>query len=689
MRLQSVLGATGSAIAQDSETTTAVATEATALAEVVDYFDKDKFSVRTVVCPFKGVVDYEPGDITCGALAVPENREKARPRTIEIHFTKIHAKKPEDWDATERGEWVKRDDPIIYLTGGPGVKAQGYVNRLKEHGVRETRDLYILEQRGIGWSSDFCPTYGLFDPAVSNTPDWDQYQRAGLVASEACFAAARAARVDLSGYSSIENARDVEALRRALGIDAWNVWGISYGSILGQAYLKQDPSGIRAAVIDAIVPLQQDITFHNIARYYDRVLTILADACKDDADCIKSFPDFKARLEAAILKTSMAPIEIDAIDTELFPTGKAYFFQDFVGGAAFVLFYEQDNYASLPAFIDSYIRLFEEGNHDALKVLTAGGAGALDISQGMYNAIACNDNWFDAMAKSMTEDFSDYPALSMIFGDPALIEEQQELCRRYGMEPRDASDYSAVETDIPTLIVEGQMDPITPPPLAQAILPGFENGRYVEFPFAGHGPTRSVDCAGEFLTRFFDDPQADLDMSCPESMTAPDFVGPLLETNLIARVGAMAAEDEKQLAIPGLWIGAASLTLLFALLIYTVAPIARLINGTPALPTSGARPLAWLTALLGVAAIAGIGYGAYASYEANEFLLLVGLLGWTRWFAIAGLVSGIVGLALLWRTVKARMSERLPVGVLAGLFLTAISGVALATFLIVWGPRPF
>ena len=201
----------------------------------VDYFDKDSFKTRTIVCPFKNEVDYEPGDVSCGLLEVPENREKARPRKINLHFVKLAAREPDDWDAEEKGEWRKRDDAVIYLTGGPGAIASYYVGRLKDHGVRDTRDLYILEQRGIGFSDDFCPLYSNFDPAASNTPDWDQYQRAGLDALEACFAAAKASKVDLSGYSTIENARDVEALRRALDIDSWNVWGISYGSVLGQA----------------------------------------------------------------------------------------------------------------------------------------------------------------------------------------------------------------------------------------------------------------------------------------------------------------------------------------------------------------------------------------------------------------------------------------------------------------------
>ncbi|MHA7872625.1 MAG: alpha/beta fold hydrolase, partial [Hyphococcus sp.] len=538
---------------------------------------------------------------------------------------------------------------------------------------------------------DFCPLYNQFDPAAGNSPDWEQYQRSGLEAAEACFAAAKAARVDLSGYSTIENARDVEALRRALGIDRWNVWGISYGSILGQAYMREDPEGVRAAVIDAIVPLEQDVTFHHIARYYDRVLNILTQACQEDAACAKNFPDFKARLEAAIVKTSMVPVEIDAIDKELFPSGKAYFFQDFVGGAAFILFYEQDNYATLPAFIDAYIRLFEEENYEGLRLLTAAGpgAGVFDISPGMYNAIACRDGWIEPMRQAFEEDFAEFPALSMIFGDPEMVAEQGRLCRKYGLDPRPAEDYAPLETDIRTLIVEGAMDPITPPPLAKAILPGFSNGTYVEFAYAGHGPTRSVACGGEFLTAFFDEPDGELDLSCPESMTAPEFAGPLLETNAIARLGALASEDEKKALAPALWLGAPATLMIFAALIYTLAPIARVLNGAGAAGTGGARPLAWLTALLVAGSASGLGYAAYATFEANEFAPLVGLLGWARWFALAGLAGGVTGALLVWRGVAARMSAHLPIGVTLGFLITAVSGLAYAAWLVAWGLLPF
>lgn len=97
------------------------------------------------VCPFKGEFDYEPGEISCGFIAVPENREDPDSRTIRLHFVKIAA-------TGEESEY--RADPVIYLTGGPGVGVNMYAERLREHAILEQRDLYILEQRGIGASGN-------------------------------------------------------------------------------------------------------------------------------------------------------------------------------------------------------------------------------------------------------------------------------------------------------------------------------------------------------------------------------------------------------------------------------------------------------------------------------------------------------------------------------------------------------
>ena len=665
-----------------------------------DLFARDSYNLRTIVCPFKGSVDYDAGDISCQMLEVPENREKKRSRMIELHVVKIAAKKPEDWDKVEEGEeekdeWTRRDDPVIYLTGGPGVTATTYVSRLKEHGVRDHRDLYILEQRGIGYSGDFCPIFGFGDPAPSNKPTFEDAQEGSIAAIEQCFKTAKANKTDLSGYSTIENARDVKALRQALGIDQWNVWGISYGSILGQAYLREDPSGISAAVIDAIVPLEPGAHHYRIGRHFARDLELLKSLCDADEKCAATFPDFVERLKAAVNTVSNKPIELDALDTELFPSGKAWLFHDIIAGIPFSALYEQDNYPTLPAMIDAIATMVEEEDYERLRVVTSGqgaGGGTGFISQGMYNAIGCNDGWFRDAPKTLREDQLEEPEFGSLSGIPALAEKLAKVCKRYGMKPRDKADYAPLKTDVRTLIINGQMDPITPPPLAKRIVPGFSNGDYIEVEYTGHGPTRSVECAGDFLTKFFDAPDNEVDTSCFDEVEPPEFKGKLFKSSGLLKLAVLAEEDEKKMALPAVWIGLSAIILVLGTLIYTVAPIARVINGSTnaaTRSTGGARPLAWLTSLVGSTAIIGLAYGAYATFEADQALALVGLLGFTQWFSVAGLAAGGLGLALLFLSFRARRQEPLPIGTLLGLILTGFAGIGLASFLIFWGFSPF
>ena len=694
MMLQFVSGANAQGSTEtdppvDVETGSEASIEAAAPAITdADLFARDTYAITPMVCPIKGEVAYDAEHTSCFRLAVPENRETETSRTIQLNVIKLAAREPEDWDREESGEWSRRDDPIVYLTGGPGAAAAGYVDRFKDHGVRDHRDLYILEQRGIGFSGDFCPEYLNVDPASLNVTTYDESVGAGLAILETCFQRAQSAGVDLAGYNTIENARDVKALRRALGFEQWNMWGISYGSVLGQAYLHEDPEGVRAAVIDAIVPIDPEINFQGVARYYQRVLTILSELCAEDAACAANFPDFEGRLKEAIKTVEAEPIKVpNALDQELFPSGEATLFFDIIAGLPFIQFYEQDNYPTLPALIDALAKTVDERDYERFRLLTS--AEAIDgfggMSLGMYNAIACNDGWVTTYRQSIERDNADHPVLSLINGPAWAADEIVALCAKYGMAPRDPADYAPRPIETRTIVAEGAMDPITPPPFAEAIMPYFTNGSYVEWPYAGHGPTRSMECGGDFLTAFYDDPDGELDTSCADDMEKPTFVGPLYRDDSLIRLLGEVEDDPKSVLPLMVMIGFAAIVAPFAFLIYTLAPVARVINRQSGNPTGGARFAAWVTAILGVAAIGGIGYGAYATIEASELLIFAGLLGWARWAVVVGYAAGLTGLATFVLAVRARMSGFLPIGALLGLLITGAAGVALAVGLAVAG----
>lgn len=662
-------------------------------------FARDTFRIDTVVCPFKGEIEYEPGEIECGLLQVPENREKPDSRFIELHFVKLNstwddeeeAEKDEDEESDYDLAPGKRDDPIIYLTGGPGSEVTYYVNRFKDHGIRKHRDMYILEQRGIGYSDNFCPYYNTRKPEVGNVSTWAEHLQAGLTAAIDCAENAAAHGVDLSGYNTIENARDVKALRLALGFDKWNVWGISYGSILGQAYIKTDPDGILAVVLDAIVPL--DIRNNTWAwrsvQWYDRDLKKLDELCQEQPDCAKHYPNLGERLREAVVTVRDNPIRVEVKDTEYYPTGEAYMFTDVAAFLPFVFLYEQSNYPGLPGLIYAWSEAVERRDEHLFKALAAASGSFFGGSQGMSNAILCSDADAEVQAIAGQADIEEFPILGASIGSVESYQRRAEICLEHNMAPRDIAEYTPVETDLPALIIEGDMDPITPPPLAKAILSGFANGTYVEFPYAGHGPSRSVECAGDMLNAFYDDPTAEPNLSCVEEMEVPDFYAPLFTTSFAPRLMVKALEDKKSLAGPGIWLGASVLIPLIGFLVLTVAPILRRIDRRTAAPAGYARLAAWTSAFLSVLSISIIGAAIAVTFKTSEILPLLGLVPWAKWGAIAGLLAGLDGLTAIVLTVRAHLRQRLPIGTLVGFLLTGLAALSLSVFLIYWGLGPF
>ena len=72
----------------------------------------------------------------------------------------------------------------------------------EDHRVVSQRDLYILEQRGIGNSGDFCRFYGSRNVADTFHADRESAERASLDQTAACIESAIAAGVDVTGYNT-------------------------------------------------------------------------------------------------------------------------------------------------------------------------------------------------------------------------------------------------------------------------------------------------------------------------------------------------------------------------------------------------------------------------------------------------------------------------------------------------------
>jgi pimeloyl-ACP methyl ester carboxylesterase len=156
------------------------------------------------------------------------------------------------------GEPDERRGSLLVHPGGPGLSAVGYLRRRwRKLGPQLARhfDLVAFDPSGVGESGAIDCHASL--PALLSAPldpsdpaDWSVLRdRARLLAQE-CGARHGP---ELARMSTRDVARDMEAVRVALGETRISFLGFSYGTLLGAAYADRFPERVAHFVLDGAV----------------------------------------------------------------------------------------------------------------------------------------------------------------------------------------------------------------------------------------------------------------------------------------------------------------------------------------------------------------------------------------------------------------------------------------------------
>ncbi|MCK9486307.1 MAG: alpha/beta hydrolase [Dehalococcoidia bacterium] len=471
-------------------------------------------------CPFT-----MPGvDLQCGALAVPAHRDEPASGTVTLRFAVVRA--------PER----RAEDPIVYLSGGPGQAAMELLptawSRLYEP-LADGRDLVILDQRGVGYSepSLFCHEYSDWarealatgDTVTEEGPDMGEV-------IEACRQRLEGQGVDFSNFTSAATAADVDALREALGYDQWNLYGNSYGSRVALTVMRDFPDGVRSAVLDAAYPVDANLyqeAPHNVARAFQAFFA----TCAEDSACAQAFPDLEQTFAGLVERLNAEPASIPVPDPT---TGQRHAIE--LSGDALVGFLFQSLYVTdLVQFLPEIIDAADRGDFGVIGLLQGTFATQVDLtSLGMQLAVQCHEEVPFTDQQAIAQAAAAHPLLRGFFdqsqplgaGLPALCEDWRSA------EPPAVED-EPVESDIPTLVMTGSLDPITPPHWGEAVAERLPNAHFVEFPYTGHGVVGAHDCGAALVRTFLDAPRAAPDAACVQEVSAPDFTAASVEVELV------------------------------------------------------------------------------------------------------------------------------------------------------------
>ncbi|WP_232323889.1 alpha/beta hydrolase [Catenuloplanes japonicus] len=198
-------------------------------------------------------------------------------------------------------------DTAAYLSFGPQV--QGLPSE-----VLERFDLVGFDPRGVSRSSpvkcisdkDLDASYGS-EPDPATQAEFDELVALNKRIGDACGAKYGA---ELPLFSTEQAARDIDAIRAALGDEKLTYLGYSYGTLLGATYAQLFPQNIRAMVLDGAVDPQQGMVAgsESQAKGFERAFDNFSAWCaRTPAQCPIG-PDARGALTELLDKARATPL---------------------------------------------------------------------------------------------------------------------------------------------------------------------------------------------------------------------------------------------------------------------------------------------------------------------------------------------------------------------------------------------
>ncbi|MFV2039391.1 MAG: alpha/beta fold hydrolase [Acidimicrobiales bacterium] len=455
----------------------------------------------------------EPADVStrCGWLDVPERWDDPdSANTIRLHVG-IFSAGPTD------------TEPVVYLEGGPGGDAlanidQGFSTLFGE--LVNSHDIVIIGQRGTGSADPHlrCDNVieisrDLLDDTTSPADQLARYE-AGYVECAQEFADQG---IDTAAYNSVQNAHDVEALRLALGFEKWNVLGISYGTRLGQTLMRLHPDGIRAVILDSVVPTERDPSVDNPVTA-QRAFETLWAGCASSSECAGEFGDLETRFFALVDELDQRPLEFEVSDLIEGETYPAIVDGTVLMDQAFSALYSKSAFAAVPELVAQ----LEVGDTAGIEARVSQSVTSEPfIADGMFWSVECNEEVPFITDESVEQGMTGDPRYDR-FRPEESADFLTGVCGAFDSGAAAPVENELVSSMLPVLVMGGSYDPITPPADGLAILEGLPNGFFFEYANTGHA-AMADPCAQAMAVDFFANPASAPDAACIGAIEEPDW----------------------------------------------------------------------------------------------------------------------------------------------------------------------
>ncbi len=467
-------------------------------------------------CPFTPARGHEEGrTLVCGYVTVSEVHTGPAGRTIRLAVAVFKAR---------RGEGVP---PLFWLDGGPGgYSLDGIAAQLTPAlaaALAGDRDLVVFDQRGVGYSQPSLTCTELLDlkhATLNRRLSRAEDAELGRQAVQACHDRLVAAGVNLAAYTSAESAADVDDLRRALGYGQINLYGVSYGTRLALTVMRDFPHILRAVVLDSPVPLQANL-YADVYSSAQRAFDLLFQRCAADAGCNAAYPNLEDEFYALVRRLNAAPVAVPFIH----PRTRAMYTYLLTGDRLVSALFQMLYYGSIIPDLPRTITALRDGDPEPFVRHYRDLLFYDQLSQGMYLSVQCGEEArFTTEAQVQQAARGVRPEIGAQQGEGVGDDWFLRACGLWGARPAAPVENEPVTSAVPTLVLAGEFDPITPPAYAEEAARTLRNAYLFVFPGLGHGPGQSHPCPLLLLRAFLQGPSQRPQHACLGAMDGPAWV---------------------------------------------------------------------------------------------------------------------------------------------------------------------
>ncbi len=416
--------------------------------------------------------------VSCFTLEVPKNYNEAELASRKINVIQVKARS------------ANNNPPLFVLAGGPGQAAgemTAYVNSAFKQ-VLKQHDIIFVDQRGSGKSLPLgCET-------------------SKLVTVVEIEAAIKQCKNDVLPYmaelTTETYVHDLEQVRQHLGVDTISLWGGSYGTFVAQAYASYYPQHVNVLLLDAVLALTGN-PLVNGGPYAENSLQRLYQICQQDSRCQQRFGNWPAQLVALKNQFEQTPVPLNA--------------KQMLGGDDLVhlvrsALYSPEMAARLPLAIEQAVA-GDMAIFNALSQATTGAASDT-MYLGLTIGVLCQEHVFVGQGELAAELGKD------TFVGASYYTLWADIC---GQETPQKTVQVKIPKALtmPTLLISGNLDPITPEQSAEQALRYITKSTHLVIPNAGH-TNSSRGCMPDLINEFLLT-QHIIDSSCVLDNKFPPF----------------------------------------------------------------------------------------------------------------------------------------------------------------------